>query len=182
VARWYENEVLQDEGDWCKESLDVGKILEALKQEGADQGDNERYVELSELSKEVVEKITEDRGNVLMMGRCDTKKRTQADWGLVLVERQRRRQDNGIPVLQRAMKLKQKKNLEQVKGNPFESLQYEKLHQIANDTHLKFGKDIEKIDSLLVAWLRKSRVALITLLRRTLKFFFPVILMLKMAM
>jgi hypothetical protein len=47
----------------------------------------------------VVEKITEDRGNVLMMGRCDTKKRTQADWGPVLVERQRRRQDNGIPVL-----------------------------------------------------------------------------------
>jgi hypothetical protein len=60
------------------------------------------------------------------------------------VERQRRRQDNDIPVLQRAMKLKQRKLLEQVKGNPFDSLQFEKLKQIANDIHLKFGKDSDE--------------------------------------
>jgi hypothetical protein len=47
-------------------------------------------------------------------------------------------------VLQRAMKLKQKKNLEHVKGNPFDSLQFEKLNQIAKDIHINFGKDSDE--------------------------------------
>jgi hypothetical protein len=37
------------------------------------------------------------------------------------------------------MKLKQKKNLESVKGNPFSTLQFENLNQIALDVNLKFG-------------------------------------------
>jgi hypothetical protein len=37
------------------------------------------------------------------------------------------------------MKLKQKKNLEYVKGNPFSTLQFENLNQIALDVNLKFG-------------------------------------------
>jgi hypothetical protein len=42
------------------------------------------------------------------------------------------------------MKLKQKKNMEHVKGNPFDSLQFEKLNQIAKDIHINFGKDSDE--------------------------------------
>jgi hypothetical protein len=49
------------------------------------------------------------------------------------VERQRRRQDNGGSMMQKAMKLNKKKNLDSLKGNPFSVLQSNTLNQIAAD-------------------------------------------------
>jgi hypothetical protein len=57
----------------------------------------------------------------------------------VLVERQRRGQNQGGSMMQRAMKLKKRKNLEPTKGNRFDILQLPELNQISDVVDIKIG-------------------------------------------
>jgi hypothetical protein len=76
------------------------------------------------------------------MGLCQNgKKAKENKWGPTLVERQRRTKNNGGTMLEKAMNLKQRKNLESVKGNSFSVLQFESLNQIVVDVNLKIGSD-----------------------------------------
>jgi hypothetical protein len=93
--------------------------------------------------------------NELKMSKCVGKRKTkQEQWGPILVERQRRRRDNGVPVMERAMELKKKKNLEHVRGNPFASLQFDNLINIVKDVNLKSGNSSNEariiIDDLIL--------------------------------
>jgi hypothetical protein len=65
------------------------------------------------------------------------------------VQRQRRGQDNGIPVLKRAMELKKKKNLEFMQGNPFVTLQPKNLTQIVVDVNLKLGANCAESEYII---------------------------------
>jgi hypothetical protein len=49
-----------------------------------------------------------------------------------------------VPTMQRAMKLKKKRNLEPFKGNPSASLQPDKLNQIDTYVNLKIGVNSEE--------------------------------------
>jgi hypothetical protein len=64
----------------------------------------------------------------------------------VLVERKRRGQNQGGSMMQKAMELKRKRNLEPVKGNRFAALQLPELNQISKDIDIKIGHD--KSDSM----------------------------------
>jgi hypothetical protein len=70
------------------------------------------------------------------------------------VERQRRRQDTGVSMLKRAMDLKQRKNLEPFKCNPFDSLQPENLQKLAVDVNIKLGRNSNEakflVDNLIL--------------------------------
>jgi hypothetical protein len=61
--------------------------------------------------------------------------------GLILVERQRRKQTTGA-MMEMAMDLKKKKNLEVGKGNSFGVLHYDNLYSLACDVKLQVGGDI----------------------------------------
>jgi hypothetical protein len=58
-----------------------------------------------------------------------------------MVERQRRNQNKGGTMLQKAMELKQRKNLEPFKDNSFAALQFESLNQIVDDANIKIGNN-----------------------------------------
>jgi hypothetical protein len=81
--------------------------------------------------------------------RREQKKKEKEKWGPVLVQRQRRGQDNGIPVLKRALELKKKKNLEFMQGNPFATLQPESLSQIVVDVNLKLGANCAESEFII---------------------------------
>jgi hypothetical protein len=70
-----------------------------------------------------------------------------------LVERQRRKHQKGTSMLQKAMELKQKKNLDSLKGNSFTTLNVDYLNQIAHDVNINVGDiasdSIEIIDNLI---------------------------------
>jgi hypothetical protein len=55
------------------------------------------------------------------------------------VDRPRRNQNNARTVLQKAMQIKKKKNLEGIKGNSFTILQIDYLNQIAQDASIEIG-------------------------------------------
>jgi hypothetical protein len=59
----------------------------------------------------------------------------------VLVERKRRSQNNGGSMMQKAMELKKKKNLEHIKGNKIDTLQFDDLNKISCDVNIKVGND-----------------------------------------
>jgi hypothetical protein len=79
------------------------------------------------LSESVVVEIEEARKEGCIKP-CGYKKKMKEDnWGPILVERPRRRTNDGIPVMDKAMNLKRKKNLEPLKGNQFAVLHNESL-------------------------------------------------------
>jgi hypothetical protein len=147
IARCYEQfqVFLTEEGKEMSAKTAVSPDLEGLKMlrlwDAEDQGieQSRTVTELEELSKETVRKITEARVDGAVLQRCDNRGKKEK-WGPILVERKRRGQDNGVPILKKAMDLK-KRNLESVQGNPFATLQFENLNHIAVDVNLRFGSD-----------------------------------------
>jgi hypothetical protein len=85
---------------------------------------DENLGERSELTKDVVKQMEEAKLMELRMGLCENGPKA-TKWGSALVERQRRTKNNGGTMLQKAMELKQRKNLEHVKGNTFSMLQFD---------------------------------------------------------
>jgi hypothetical protein len=103
-----------------EELLRAMEMVEAEDDLGKDETLTEGQVKLD---NEIVDKIIIDRSMEPQMGVCEhKKKKKQESWGPVLVERHRRVQDKGGSMMHKAMALKQKRNLEQVKGNPFSVL------------------------------------------------------------
>ena len=64
-------------------------------------------------------------------------------WGSVMVERERRYKNDGKTVMQRAMSLKQQKNLENMpfKGNSFAAINNDFLKKMSNDVNICIGSD-----------------------------------------
>jgi hypothetical protein len=93
------------------------------------------------LPQGIVENITKAKENSvnLNMEKYDKKRTKDPSWGPMLVERQRRGQNQGGSVLQRAMELKKMKNLEPTKGNIFHILQLPELDQISEVVDIKIG-------------------------------------------
>jgi hypothetical protein len=82
--------------------------------------------EQMDLSKDVVNRLEAAHTDDMMMKPCVAKRKNRGEqWGPVLVERQRRKQNDGVTMLQKAMKLKEKKNLDSLEGNSFASLHFE---------------------------------------------------------
>jgi hypothetical protein len=104
--------------------------------EGLDGGFDDQL----ELDGEVVEKITKARS--LKVQSPEKKKYKTEPWGPVLVERHRRRNNSEDSMLQRAMDLKKKKNLEHTRGNSFAVLQNDELNKVAMDVNIKIGKNL----------------------------------------
>jgi hypothetical protein len=67
----------------------------------------------------------------------------------VLVERKRRGNNHGESMLQKAMNLKKKKNLEPLKGNSFAPLQAESLSILSRDINIKIGNDLHDNESII---------------------------------
>jgi hypothetical protein len=61
--------------------------------------------------------------------------------GPTLVDRSRRKQNDGTSMLHKAMKLKKRKNLDSRRGNSFSALQADNLFKLADDIKLKIGCD-----------------------------------------
>jgi hypothetical protein len=71
------------------------------------------------------------------------KREKRQSWGVVLVDKQRRRNNSECSMLQRSMDLKKKNNLEPIKGNSFAILQYEELNHLTMDVNIKIGMNGE---------------------------------------
>jgi UDP-2,3-diacylglucosamine pyrophosphatase LpxH len=77
-------------------------------------------------------------------------------------------------MMQKAMELKKKKNLEPLKGNPFLVLHGDKLSQIARGVDLEIGMNDVDTTYILANLMRTEQVKYIKkLLLRTLNFFCP---------
>jgi hypothetical protein len=106
------------------------------------------------LSEEMVSALESARMFNGGMKPCNNKSKPKAEhWGPILVDRERRK-DDGTKVLQKAMALKQKKNLEPLKGNSFSILTSDYLNKVTRDVDLDLGLDKseanEIIDNLIV--------------------------------
>jgi hypothetical protein len=89
--------------------LDGMKMVRLWDNEDLESRQVESMAELKEeLSKDTVMSIAKARSEGTIMQTCELKGKKEK-WGPMLVERQRRAQDNGVPILQRAMELKKKK-------------------------------------------------------------------------
>jgi hypothetical protein len=100
------------------------------------------------INKEIVDIIVAARETKL--GKAENKRKPKEEqWGPMLVERQRRRQDKGVPIMQKAIELKKRKNLECDKGNPFSILQPDNLYQIVRDVNLKFGNNSQEASHII---------------------------------
>jgi hypothetical protein len=145
--RWIE---LLDKSQFQKEE-EVGllKAMELLEDE--EQGQIEENAELSQVIVAAI-KVAKSFGNELK-GAGKKRRPREEKWGPNVVERNRRKQNNGTSMLQKAMELKKKKNPESVKGNSISVLQAENLAKIADDINLLVGSDIAEssriIDNLI---------------------------------
>jgi hypothetical protein len=108
-----------------------------LAEEEADINQDEQMV----LSLEVVKKVELTR-------KIEKHANKQPTWGLVLVERQRRKKHEGS-MLQKAMDLKKEKNWNLLKVILFSGLQYNDLNQIAIDASVSLGDSIEENFNLI---------------------------------
>jgi hypothetical protein len=90
----------------------VVEMIKAMELANVDTLSNEYHQDtMEELNEVVVDKILRIKTARPRMRSCENKKKTKEDnCGPILMERQRRRHDN-VPVLQRAMELKKKRNL-----------------------------------------------------------------------
>jgi hypothetical protein len=70
-------------------------------------------------------------------------------WDPILVERPRRKGNDEVPMMEKAMELKRKRNLEPLKGNRFVVLQFDSLKQFAQDVHIKLGVDTTECDEFI---------------------------------
>jgi hypothetical protein len=139
------------QGDIGKFKLEGLDLLKAMEHSDEEMEDSETEMEeRKELSSKVVDKIICAREKEPRMGLCDQGKLPkQADWGPVLVERKRRGNNHGESMLQKAMNLKKKKNLEPLKGNSFAPLQAESLSILSRDINIKIGNDLHDNESII---------------------------------
>jgi hypothetical protein len=100
------------------------------------------------INKEMVDIIVAVRETKL--GKAENKRKPKEEQrGPMLIERQRRRQDKGVPIMKKAMELKKMKNLDCDKGNPFSTLQSDNLYQIVRDVNLKFGNNSQETSHII---------------------------------
>jgi hypothetical protein len=137
---------------YCLEGVD---LLEAMQM---DEGDPEMdsdgvecREEQSKLNRETASQINKARELNTGMGVCENKKKPKKKeaWGPVLVERQWRPQNQGETVMQKAMNMKKKQNLEPVKGNKFFVLDVDDWCQMASDVNINIGNDNKDKSSIL---------------------------------
>jgi hypothetical protein len=149
IAHWYERGMKEemDEKDNEKISrweefrkadssqIEVGaSLLQSMELlEDVSEASNQGAEDRMELDGEVVEEITKARS--LEVNVAKKKK------GIILVERPRRKSNNEATMLQKAMDLKKKKNLENARGNSFAALQVDELNKVARDINIKIGND-----------------------------------------
>jgi hypothetical protein len=102
-----------------------------------DQGQEEEKIELRQETVAAIEVARSIESDLERAGKRIRSK--EEKWGPTLVERIRRKQNNRTSILQKAMELKKKKNLESVKGNSFSALQAENLAKIVEDINILVG-------------------------------------------
>jgi hypothetical protein len=127
------------------------KLMQALEKDTEDLETREEDMDDQvELGRELVEKLIIAIQKSQDMKQAKNRKNLKKDqWGSVLVERPRRKKNTGGTVLQQAMELKQRKNLEPIKGNSFSALQIDTLNQIALDSNIRIGGDNEENEKLI---------------------------------
>jgi hypothetical protein len=91
----------------------------------------------------VVEEITKARSLEVQVAE-KKKKSITSPWGPILVERLRRSSNNEVSILQKAMNLKKKINLENPRGNSFAALRVDELNKVARNVNVKIGNDKEE--------------------------------------
>jgi hypothetical protein len=116
--RWLEfmGQSLPDQIEMGKSLLQSMEVLDE-EMKVTDEGLGEQC----ELNREMVSQMEDFKKKEPRMGLCDQGSK-KPRWGPTLVERQRRTRNNGGTMLQKVMELKQKKNLEPIKGNSFSVL------------------------------------------------------------
>jgi hypothetical protein len=108
------------------------------------------YEEQMELHKDVVTRLEEAHTDDMVVKPCVAKRKNRGEQcGRVLVERQRRKQNDGVTMLQKGMKLKEKKNLGSLEGNSFAPLHIDSLNQIVQDVRFKVGNDASDAESFI---------------------------------
>jgi hypothetical protein len=134
-----------------KESgVNLLKALELCDEEMFNEGETDE--EQMVLSEEMVTSLKAIRDVEMNVGLhpCEKmRKNNKESWGPILVDRQRRKQNDWTTMLQKAMLLKQKKNLEPLKGNSFASLHSESLYQFVKDVNVHLGVDSSEAQSII---------------------------------
>jgi hypothetical protein len=134
-------------GEYCVDGLN---LLRKLDQVDDDLGETDNEEEEQDVLDEVVvTKFAKTRDEFHSLKQCDKGKSKGSKWGLVLVERQRRSQNCGETMLQEAMRIKKKKNLEPLKGNSFAPLQSDELNALAMDINIKVGRNDSENSNIL---------------------------------
>jgi hypothetical protein len=124
------------------DQIEIGANLLQCMEMIEDEVEDAHWVteEQLELDEEVIKKITKARS--LKVQLPEKKKKTKIEpWGPMLVERNRRKNNSEGSMLQKAMDLKKKKNLEYTRGNSFATLQNIELNKVALDVNIKIGND-----------------------------------------
>jgi hypothetical protein len=112
-----------------------------------------------ELDKGLVDKVLRERKKDHGLRQCNQKKKTKKDkWGAILVERCRRRQNDGGTVMQKAMKIKRRKNLEHQKDISFASMNVDYLNQVARDTNIRIGCNNDESARLINSLIADEKV------------------------
>jgi vacuolar-type H+-ATPase subunit I/STV1 len=124
------------------DQIEIGANLLQCMEMIEDEVEDAHWVteEQLELDEEVIKKITKARSLEVQLP--EKKKKTKIEpWGPMLVERNRRKNNSEGSMLQKAMDLKKKKNLEYTRGNSFATLQNIELNKVALDVNIKIGND-----------------------------------------
>jgi hypothetical protein len=136
----------------AREDYEGGQnLLQAMEMvEGESETMKEVWEEKEELNEEIIAAIEEMREKNQKLEPCANKSKMKGEkWGPTLIERQRMKPNGGITVMQRAMDLKKKKNLEPLKGNAFLSLHSDTLSKLASDVSLKLGASSEEMEIIV---------------------------------
>jgi hypothetical protein len=151
IKKWQEL-LKQGTNDYCLQVVDLLKAMDMDEGDlGMDSDEEDCHEEQAELNRETANQIIKARELNAEMGVCENKKkpRQKETWVPVLVERQRGSQNQGKTVLQKAINLKKKQNLEPVKGNKFFALDIDDLCQMASDVNINIGNDNKDKSSIL---------------------------------
>jgi hypothetical protein len=134
-----------------KESgVNLLKALELCDEEMFNEGEtDEEQMVLSEEMVTSLKAVRDVEMNVRLHPCEKMRMNNKESWGPILVDRQRRKQNDWTTMLQKAMLLKQKKNLEPLKGNSFASLHSKSLYQFVKDVNVHLGVDSSEAQSII---------------------------------
>jgi hypothetical protein len=132
-----------------EDGINLLKAMELVDEEMEAMEVHDEQMILSDSMDSVVAEIEEEKKVGYINPSGGKEKVKEERWAPKLVERPRRRTNDGIPMMEKAMNLKRKNNLELVKGNRFAVLNNVSLKHFADDVNIKLGANTNECDEVV---------------------------------